>query len=111
MDFMTCNSCRKLVHVNNTGICLGCQTHSSTPQPDEWKPTFQEQLEKRATELQEEIKKSKETEDAIQESEAKSVDVCEQTNHGQTVGKRNSKRKKTPSKVKKKKSLAQKEKQ
>ena len=25
MKYMTCNACRAVVEVNNTGICLGCQ--------------------------------------------------------------------------------------
>lgn len=25
MHFMTCNSCQRVVQINNTGICLGCQ--------------------------------------------------------------------------------------
>jgi predicted Fe-S protein YdhL (DUF1289 family) len=25
MQFMNCNSCQRVVQINNTGICLGCQ--------------------------------------------------------------------------------------
>jgi len=25
MEYMTCNSCKRIVEVNNTGICVGCQ--------------------------------------------------------------------------------------
>jgi hypothetical protein len=84
---MTCNTCRKIVYVNNTGICIGCQIHSTEPQADEFKESYQQKLENRV----------KEIEDALQKQETKSMDACEQTNHGQRMGKGNSKRKKTTS--------------
>ncbi len=37
MNFMTCNTCRCLVQVNCTGICLGCQMGFAGLQKDEWK--------------------------------------------------------------------------
>lgn len=84
MQLMTCNTCKKIVHVNAIGICLGCQMHSSEPQPDEYKASLQEKLEQRA----------KEIEDALQKQETKSMDVCQQSSNGKRVGKRNSQRKK-----------------
>lgn len=34
MKFMTCNACRRIVQVNNTGICLCCQQHGIIPAED-----------------------------------------------------------------------------
>lgn len=105
MKAMTCTTCHKVVYVNNTGICLGCQMRSSELMGDEWKPeqpankvmSQEEILTERVKELENAIQESD------QESEAKSVDVCEQTSDGQGVAKRNSKRKKASPKDKEEK--------
>lgn len=37
MNYMTCNTCRRIVVVNNTGICLACQAgFSNAPQQDQF---------------------------------------------------------------------------
>ena len=36
MEFMNCTACKKLVQVNPTGICMGCQMGFSGPQADSW---------------------------------------------------------------------------
>lgn len=35
MQYMTCNRCRKIVQVNNTGICMGCQLGMAGPLDEE----------------------------------------------------------------------------
>lgn len=35
MQYMTCNRCRKVVQVNNTGICMGCQLGMAAPLDEE----------------------------------------------------------------------------
>lgn len=39
MQFMNCNSCQRVVQINNTGICLGCQRgFTGMPAEDVYKP-------------------------------------------------------------------------
>lgn len=48
MQYMTCNRCRKVVQVNNTGICMGCQLGMAGPLEEEaFKPTNEQVSEKK----------------------------------------------------------------
>lgn len=63
MKLMTCSSCKGVVIVNNTGVCIACQLHSSEPQADAYtpemdqtlEPTYLEILKKKEQELEEKL--------------------------------------------------------
>lgn len=39
MQFMNCTTCQRVVQINNTGICLGCQRgFTGMDAEDAWKP-------------------------------------------------------------------------
>lgn len=83
MIFMACTTCKRVVQVNSTGTCLGCQRgFIGAPQEDAY-----------------EFHKP-EVEDALQKSETKSLDAPKQARDGRPMGKRNTKRKKPASKSK-----------
>lgn len=86
MLFMTCTTCTKVVQVNPTGTCLGCQRgFVAAPQED-------------AYEFHKE-----EVENAIQKQETKELDVPKQSSSRSQVSKRNTKRSKSAKKNKKNK--------
>lgn len=62
MKLMTCNTCFRVVEVNNTGVCLGCQIHSGCPQADVYDPQNIETLKQKADSIQKEIDDSLERE-------------------------------------------------
>lgn len=37
MNYMTCNTCKQIVAINNTGMCIACQAgFSNAPQIDQF---------------------------------------------------------------------------
>jgi hypothetical protein len=97
MNFMHCTTCRALVHINNAGICLGCQRgFSQIPQEDS--PEYQGELAEFEHDQSMLQKRKEEIEDALQEPETKSVPVRKQSKGSQGVRKRNTKRKKATKK-------------
>jgi hypothetical protein len=85
---MTCTTCKRVVQINNTGICLGCQKgFKQTPDDDA--------IDLRPIKEMEGLKeREKEIEDALQKQKAESVDVRERTVHGKGMGARNAKKRK-----------------
>ena len=106
MKFMECTTCKRLVQINETGTCLGCQRgFSSEPQEDAWKPEENVQTDdflgvKSVIDLQE---REKELEDALKIESPKSMDARKQASDGKRVGEGNAKRRKAPNKSKKEK--------
>lgn len=62
MEFMTCNTCRSVVQLNNTGICLACQGgFIGVAQSDAYETSFRNKidvLKKKEQEIEEELKKT-----------------------------------------------------
>ncbi|NGX36890.1 MAG: hypothetical protein K1000chlam2_00035 [Chlamydiae bacterium] len=104
---MECQTCKGIVQVNNTGICLGCQRgFVGIPQEDTYNATSDEESKKQnlstihqSQSLKSLLKeKEKEIENADEVASTASVDACQQTKYGQEVGKRNSKGRKASKK-------------
>ena len=57
MDFMTCNTCRRVVKVNNTGVCLGCQRGFTKEELEDYKEAKVASLEARQQELEQSLQK------------------------------------------------------
>ena len=88
MDFMTCTTCRAVVQINNTGVCLACQKgFKQAPEQDHDAFTEQDQLAKLK-------KREKELEDAIQVETTREMDVGNSSGNGQKMGKRNAQKRK-----------------
>ena len=104
MNYMKCTTCTALVNANATGICMACQMQNGgVPQEDTYKePILAKSVNKPsdlgAKSVEQLMERQKEIEDALQKSESKSMDACEQAEDGKTVGKGNAKRRKTPKK-------------
>lgn len=104
MNYMKCTTCQALVNVNATGICMACQMQNGgVPQEDAYKEPVLAKSVNKPSDLGEKtvkelMERQKEIEDALQESESKSMDARQQAKDGQTVGKGNAKRRKTPKK-------------
>jgi len=84
--WMTCNSCRAVVQLNSTGICLGCQGGFAGQQQEDKYIPEEEKIQKLKA-------REKELEDAIQKSSSEKVYVQSKTKIGKRVRSRNSKRK------------------
>lgn len=75
MQFMTCTTCQRVVQINNTGICLGCQRgFPNLDAEDVYKPPVKtakeleiEKLKAREKELEDAINKGIQQEDDQQE--------------------------------------------
>jgi len=64
--WMTCNSCRAVVQLNSTGICLGCQGgFAGQQQEDKYIPEEEkiQKLKARERELEDAIKEREKSED------------------------------------------------
>jgi len=59
MKYMTCNTCRATVQVNNTGICLGCQQGSNKAEKADHHRDY------KSNELKELLSREKAIEDAL----------------------------------------------
>ena len=109
MQFMTCSTCARVVQINNTGICLGCQRgFTGLDAEDIYKPSTLQvkdtddisNSDAEDAEITRLKARQKEIEDALQEQEAESVDVRKQASNGQRVGSRNPEGRKTARKGK-----------
>lgn len=91
-QWMPCTTCKAIVQLNATGICLGCQG-GFNPQnkEDRYLP--------------------KEGEDAIQKQETKSMDVQPEARDGEGMGKGNAEGQEAPSESKKEKKWWKKQKE
>ena len=75
MQFMTCTTCQRVVQINNTGICLGCQRgFPNMDAEDVYKPPVKtdkeleiEKLKAREKELEDAINQGLQQEDDQQE--------------------------------------------
>ena len=95
MKFMNCTSCQRVVQVNNTGICLGCQRgFMREPQEDSWKPP---------TPVYNGVDFKEKRPDAIQKPSPKEVLLQKTSSPSKKVGSSHPKRKKAPQKSKKEK--------
>ena len=66
MDWMPCTTCKRVVKINNTGLCLGCQRgFTGLDAEDVWKPSPIETA--KATEVNRLETRQKEIEDALKE--------------------------------------------
>lgn len=91
IEWMNCTTCKALVQINNTGICLGCQMgFTRVPQEDAY-PVQQE----------EEVKTN-----ADEKHSPEVIPMGDRPKAGKRVRKKNSKRKKTAKKSKKKKEIS-----
>lgn len=94
-NWMTCTTCRAIVQLNATGICLGCQGGFSGPLEEENYKAIKEEVEpKKETGYLPTETKLKEEEDAVQKSSSEEVYVQSKTKTSKRVRKGNPKKKK-----------------
>jgi len=76
MDWMPCTTCKRVVKINNTGLCLGCQRgFTGLDAEDVWKPepkveakvSEKERLETRQKEIEDALEKVSEQESSVGE--------------------------------------------
>ena len=76
MEWMPCTTCNRVVKINNTGICLGCQRgFTGLDAEDVWKPSPVEAA--KATEVNRLQSRKKEIEDALKEVSKQEGDIGE----------------------------------
>ena len=114
MNYMHCTTCRKVVQVNATGICTGCQLGFAPPPEEEcYKPTGNEEefepperndgLITVKEEMQRLREKLQEKKDAIQEPGPEEIHVCEHAGNGEEVASAHTQEQKAPKEIKRRK--------
>jgi len=78
MNFMECQGCRHVVSLNNTGMCLSCQSgFTGVPKEDSY--MLQKNHKEKLIDL---LLEEKENENALQKPSPEKDDVCHKTKDG-----------------------------
>lgn len=102
-NLMTCTTCKALVQLNATGICLGCQGGFNPFNDEDKYVPVETQLQSKEEEITRLKAREKELEDAIQKQSTKEIHVQPEARTCQRVRRSNTKGKETPPKIKEEK--------